>query len=85
MLHITLEAKDDSIDKIPKAEGLPSNCIIRSTWFNVLVPGKMAFPFIISPRIHPILHISTGFVYLLDPRTISGALYHLVAIYSVFI
>jgi len=33
----------------------------------------------------PILHTSTGFSYLFDPKTISGALYHLVAIYSVLI
>lgn len=28
-------------------------------------------------------HISTAYVYLVDPSNISGALYHLVATYSV--
>jgi len=32
---------------------------------------------------HPTDHISTALVYLLDPSKISGALYHLVATYSV--
>ena len=31
----------------------------------------------------PVLHISTALVYLVDPNSISGALYHLVATYSV--
>ena len=34
---------------------------------------------------HPIDHISTALVYLVDPNKISGALYHLVATYSVII
>ena len=33
---------------------------------------------------HPILHISTAFEYFALPNRISGALYHLVATYSVF-
>lgn len=32
---------------------------------------------------HPILQMSMAFEYLFDPRRISGALYHLVATYSV--
>jgi hypothetical protein len=32
---------------------------------------------------HPMLHISTPFVYVCEPSSISGALYHLVATYSV--
>ena len=51
----------------------------------MLVPGKIGFPLIISPTIHPIDHISTGLSYLFEPRTISGALYQRVAIYSVLI
>ena len=47
------------------------------------VPGKIALPTISSPNIQPIDHISTALVYLVDPSSISGALYHLVATYSV--
>ena len=47
------------------------------------VPGNNAFPTISSPRIHPIDHISTALVYLVDPNKISGALYQRVATYSV--
>lgn len=39
---------------------------------------------IISARIHPTDHMSIALEYFYEPRTISGALYHLVAIYSVF-
>lgn len=49
----------------------------------MLVPGKMAFPVISSPKIQPTDHISTALVYLVEPNNISGALYHLVATYSV--
>lgn len=47
------------------------------------VPGKIAFPTINSPIIQPTLHISTALVYFVEPNKISGALYHLVATYSV--
>ena len=47
------------------------------------VPGNNALPITNSPSMHPIDHISTAFVYLVDPNNISGALYHLVATYSV--
>ena len=43
----------------------------------------MAFPLIISPNIQPTDHISTALEYLVEPKRISGALYHLVATYSV--
>lgn len=43
----------------------------------------MAFPNNISPKMHPTLHMSTAFEYFYDPNRISGALYHLVATYSV--
>jgi len=49
----------------------------------VELPGKMAFPMISSPKMHPTDHISTDLAYFVDPRRISGALYHLVATYSV--
>ena len=49
----------------------------------MLVPGKIAFPVISSPRMQPTDHISTALVYLVEPNNISGALYHLVATYSV--
>jgi len=47
------------------------------------VPVKIAFPIINSPKIQPTDHISTALVYFVDPNKISGALYHLVATYSV--
>jgi len=37
----------------------------------------------ISPKMQPIDHISTAVVYFEEPNNISGALYHLVATYSV--
>jgi len=45
----------------------------------------MAFPKYISPKMQPMDHMSTALVYLLDPKSISGALYHLVATYYVMI
>lgn len=63
--------------------GLPVSSNTLSIWFNVDVPGNMALPTIISPRMQPTLHISTALVYFLLPNNISGALYHLVATYSV--
>jgi hypothetical protein len=49
----------------------------------VIIPENIAFPATISPKIQPTLHISTAFEYLWEPKSISGALYHLVATYSV--
>ena len=43
----------------------------------------MGLPRSNSPRMQPMLHISTPFVYVWDPSSISGARYHLVATYSV--
>jgi hypothetical protein len=40
-------------------------------------------PVINSPKMHPTDHISTALVYFVDPKRISGALYHLVATYYV--
>jgi hypothetical protein len=52
-------------------------------WLRVEFPGKVDLPLINSPKIHPTDHISTAFEYFVDPRSIYGALYHLVATYSV--
>ena len=71
------------IDSMSELDGLPRSSIICSTWFRVEVPGKIAFPRIISPKMHPTLHMSTAFEYFYDPRRISGALYQRVATYSV--
>ena len=38
-----------------------------------------------SAKMHPTDHISIGLWYLLEPKMTSGALYHLVAMYSVLI
>ena len=62
---------------------MPINSMILSIWFRVEVPGKTGLPIINSPNMTPVLHISTALVYLVDPNSISGALYHLVATYSV--
>jgi len=43
------------------------------------VPGKNGFPNRSSARMQPRDHMSTPFVYLVDPSKISGARYHLVA------
>ena len=71
----------DSIDSIYSRLGLPSNSRIRSTWFKVEFPGKMALPKYISPKMQPTDHMSTAFVYFDDPSRISGALYQRVATY----
>ena len=76
-------AMTDYMDYTSSRVGLPNSSRMRSSWFKVEFPGKIAFPRYISPRMQPIDHISTAFVYLLDPSSISGALYHLVATYSV--
>lgn len=64
-------------------EGGPVQVSTRSIWFRVEFPGKKGFPLIISPRRHPKLQVSMALEYLLEPSKISGARYHLVAIYSV--
>ena len=78
-------AMTDSIESISSFVGLPNSYIILSIWFKVDVPGNIAFPVNISPKMHPIDHISTAFVYFDEPNKIYGALYHLVATYSVII
>jgi hypothetical protein len=44
---------------------------------------KIGFPFNNYPNKQPKLHMSTPFVYVREPNNISGARYHLVAIYYV--
>ena len=75
----------DSIESTYYLVGLPSNSIILYIWFKVEVPGNIAFPVYISPKMQPTDHISTALVYLEEPSSISGALYHLVATYYVMI
>lgn len=59
--------------------GRPVTSIILSSWFSVLVPGKNGLPNSNSARMQPNDHISTPFVYFVEPSKISGALYHQVA------
>ena len=40
---------------------------------------RLTFPPSSSPKMHPLLHMSTEKAYLVDPSKISGALYHRVA------
>jgi len=63
--------------------GGPVQVITLYIWLRVEFPGNMGFPIMISPSMQPKLQTSAGLEYFLDPRRISGALYHLVAIYSV--
>ena len=63
--------------------GGPVQVITLSIWFNVEFPGNMGFPRIIYPSMHPKLQTSAGFEYFFEPSKISGARYHLVAMYSV--
>jgi len=77
------QAKELSMLSISSFLGFPVNSRTLSIWFSVLTPGKILFPIMSSPKMHPTLHISTAFVYFVLPSKISGALYHLVATYSV--
>ena len=52
---------------------------MRSSWFMVLLPGKMGRPVRSSPRMQPQLHMSTPKVYSCEPSRISGARYQRVA------
>ena len=86
-----LAARGDSRDSISSALGLPRSSSTLSIWLRVDVPGNMAFPTINSPIMQPNYidyyiptdHISTALLYFVEPSRISGALYHLVATYSV--
>jgi len=61
------------------SEGIPVNYIIFVNWSTVELPGKIGCPMSSSARMHPTLHISVGFPYILEPRRTSGDRYHLVA------
>lgn len=50
------------MDSISSLVGLPVNYNILYIWFNVDVPGNIALPEYIYPRIHPTDHISTDLV-----------------------
>lgn len=79
MLSSIVAARGQSIDSMSSFFGLPMSSITLSSWFKVEVPGKTGLPSSSSAKMHPMLHMSTPFVYLLEPKRISGALYHLVA------
>lgn len=59
-----LAAKGDLIASMSSEVGRPVTSMMRSSWFMVDVPGNMGLPPSSSPRIQPIDHISTPFVYL---------------------
>ncbi len=83
VLEIIFAAKGDSIDYMSFCEGLPRSYRILYIWFSVEFPGNIDLPFISSPKMQPTDHISTAFEYFVEPSKIYGALYHLVATYSV--
>jgi len=68
-------AKGDLTASMSDWMGVPVSSRIFSSWFMVLVPGKIGRPLSISPRIHPTAHRSTPLVYLAEPSRISGARY----------
>lgn len=63
--------------------GFPMTSKMIWIWLRLVLPGKRGYLLISSARIQPTDHISTALEYLYDPRTISGAQYHLVATNSV--
>lgn len=65
-----LFAKGESTSSIYFMVGLPVNSRIFYIWFRVDVPGKMAFPVISYPTMHPTDHMSTAFEYLVEPNRI---------------
>lgn len=69
--------------EISELIGLPVMVKINSTWWVVELPGNKGFPLIIYAAMHPTLHISAIWLYSFDPNNTSGALYHLVATFSV--
>ena len=81
--EIMFAANGDSIDSMSFCDGLPISSRIRSIWFSVEFPGNVDLQIISYPKIHPTDHMSTAFEYLVEPNKIYGALYHLVATYSV--
>jgi hypothetical protein len=67
-------AKGDLMASMSSGVGLPVTSMILSSWFMVEVPGNIGFPPSNSPKMQPIDHISTPFVYFVEPKRISGAL-----------
>lgn len=76
-------ASGDSTSSMSFCVGRPVISRILSIWLRVEEPGKIALPVMSSPMMQPTDHISTALEYFVDPSNISGALYHLVATYSV--
>jgi hypothetical protein len=57
---------------------------MRRNWSASEVPGKSGRPELISPKMHPTLHKSTGVEYLRDPISTSGARYQSVTTSCVY-
>jgi hypothetical protein len=76
---IIVDAKGERAADMSSGDGFPVHSRTLSSWFIVELPGKHGLPRHISPRMQPTAHISTPFVYRVEPKRISGARYHLVA------
>lgn len=63
--------------------GFPVISKMICNWLRVVFPGNKGCLLTSSAKIQPTDHMSTALEYFYDPRTISGALYHLVATNSV--
>lgn len=55
-LSIIVGANGESTASISSCEGFPVSSMILSSWFMVLVPGKIGFPSSSSPRMQPAQH-----------------------------
>mmetsp|Transcript_35838 Transcript_35838/g.100822 ORF Transcript_35838/g.100822 Transcript_35838/m.100822 type:complete len:244 (+) Transcript_35838:262-993(+) len=64
--------------------GVPSFWKIRKIVSISLSPWNSAIPVAISPKMQPALHTSTGSEYISDPKSISGARYHVVTTSCVY-
>mmetsp|Transcript_4572 Transcript_4572/g.14810 ORF Transcript_4572/g.14810 Transcript_4572/m.14810 type:complete len:294 (+) Transcript_4572:800-1681(+) len=56
--------------------GVPSNLKILVSSSATVCPGKSGRPVAISAKIQPMLHMSMGVLYFLEPMRTSGARYH---------
>jgi len=54
-----VDAKGELMESKSSDDGKPTVCVIKSSWCKVDDPGKSGFPNKISPRIQPVLQIST--------------------------
>ncbi|KAH3667356.1 hypothetical protein OGAPHI_003005 [Ogataea philodendri] len=64
--------------------GDPSSLKIMSAWSRSLFPSRIGFFLNISPKTHPIPHMSTAVVYLRSPSNSSGGRYHRVTTSPVY-